>query len=199
MTMLISLSTQAAPESWGKNAILSANNEGMAIHLSDLSDITTIQRAARKIKSQGISDVALVGDGWNLAQCWAFHQGFTSVKNAGTVKYPHLGEDQAEFDARLTCSQFMREIINAPSDQLTPEQLAQQAAQFIQQQAVEKGLNSAVSYHIIAGEDLKAQNYMGIWTVGKGSENAPAMLQLDFNPTGNADAPVFACLVGNHF
>lgn len=196
MTMFISLSTQAAPESWGKNAILSANNEGMTLHLSDFSDITTIQRAARKLKAQGITDVTLKGEGWQLAQCWAFHQGFTSVKNAGSVQYPDLGNEQAEFQARLTCSQFMREIINAPSDQLTPEQLAEKAAQFIQQQAVEKGGDSAISYQIIVGEALKAQSYLGIWTVGKGSENAPAMLQLDFNPTGKADAPVLACLVG---
>lgn len=196
MTMFISLSTQEAAAAWGKNAILSAHNEGMTIHLKDFTDITTLQRAARKIKSQGIVNVTLTGEDWGLAQCWAFHQGFTSVKNAGSVQFPDLGQEQAEFEARLTCSQFMRDIINAPSDQLTPQQLAEKAAQFIRQQAVEKGLDSAVSYQIIAGEALKEQNYMGIWTVGKGSENQPAMLQLDFNPTGNPDAPVFACLVG---
>ncbi len=32
--------------------------------------------------------------------------------------------------------------------------------------------------------------------MGKGSAHLPAMLQLDFNPTGNPDAPVLACLVG---
>lgn len=32
--------------------------------------------------------------------------------------------------------------------------------------------------------------------MGRGSANPPAMLQLDFNPTGNPDAPVLACLVG---
>lgn len=200
MSMQITLSTQSAPEAWGKKAILSANEKGMTIHLaekkSETEQLTAIQQAARKIKNQSILAVELAGEGWDLERCWAFHQGFTSVKNAGSVQYPDLGEDQAEFDARLECTTFTRSIINKPSDQLTPVQLSEQAADFIRQQAVKKGLSSAVKAEIISGEALKEQGYAGIWTVGKGSENPPAFLALDFNPTGNADAPVLACLVG---
>ena len=32
--------------------------------------------------------------------------------------------------------------------------------------------------------------------MGRGSERPPVMLELDFNPTGDADAPVAAALVG---
>ena len=32
--------------------------------------------------------------------------------------------------------------------------------------------------------------------MGRGSINPPAMLQLDFNPTTDPNAPVLACLVG---
>lgn len=32
--------------------------------------------------------------------------------------------------------------------------------------------------------------------MGRGSINPPAMLQLDFNPTNDPNAPVLACLVG---
>lgn len=46
------------------------------------------------------------------------------------------------------------------------------------------------------GKKLEQQNYQGIWNVGKGSVNDAAMLQLDFNPTQDQNAPVFACLVG---
>ena len=46
------------------------------------------------------------------------------------------------------------------------------------------------------GEALKEQGYHGIFTVGRGSINPPAMLQLDFNPTNDPNAPVLACLVG---
>lgn len=199
MSMQITLSNTPASEKWGKKAILSANENGMTIHLNEKSAseaFITIQQAARKIKNQGILAVTLAGEGWDLEQCWAFHQGYVSVKNAGTVQYPNLGEAQAEFDVRLECTTFTRTIINKPSDQLTPVQLAEQAVEFVTQQAGKKGLNSAISAEIISGEDLKKQGYLGIWTVGKGSENPPAFLTLDFNPTGKADEPVLACLVG---
>ena len=67
---------------------------------------------------------------------------------------------------------------------------------FISEQAEQVERESAVKFEVISGETLLEQNYQGIWAVGKGSANPPALLQLDFNPTGDEDAPVFACLVG---
>ncbi len=195
MTMKIYLSQNPAPEVWGKNALLSANDQGMTIHLQQ-DPLTTIQKAARKIKNQGILNAELSADGWGLEECWAFHQGFVSVKNAGSVQFPNLGADQAEFNARIHCSTFTRELINTPSDVLTPEMLAHQAAEFILHQADKYVGKGKVSFEIIAREALNERGYHGIWTVGKGSAHLPAMLQLDFNPTGNPDAPVLACLVG---
>lgn len=194
-SMQITLSSTAAPEVWGKNAILSANDQGMTIHLVK-DELTTIQQAARKIKNQNILNVTLTGEGWGLEQCWAFHQGFVSVKNAGSVTYPALNEQQTEFDARLACSSFTRDIINEPSDRLTPEVLAHKAAEFILHQADKYVGKGKVSFEIVAREALNERGYHGIWTVGKGSAHLPAMLQLDYNPTGNPDAPVLACLVG---
>lgn len=195
MTMKIYLSQNPAPEVWGKNALLSANDQGMTIHLQQ-DPLTAIQKAARKIKNQGILNAELSADGWGLEECWAFHQGFVSVKNAGSVQFPNLGADQAEFNARIHCSTFTRELINTPSDVLTPEMLAHQAAEFILHQADKYVGKGKVSFEIIAREALNERGYHGIWTVGKGSAHLPAMLQLDFNPTGNPDAPVLACLVG---
>lgn len=195
MTMQIKLSTQPAPSAWGKKAILSATESGMTIHLQEPS-LQTIQKAARKIKNQGILDVSLVGDGWDLEHCWAFHQGFNSVKQAGSVQYPDLGQEQAEFEARVECSIFTRTLINLPSDQLTPLELVKKAQDFLTEQAVKKGLKNAISAEVIASEALKEKGFHGIWTVGKGSENPPAFLHLDFNPTGKDDEPVLACLVG---
>lgn len=195
MTMQIKLSTQPAPSAWGEKAILSATESGMTIHLQEPS-LQTIQKAARKIKNQGILDVSLVGDGWDLEHCWAFHQGFNSVKQAGSVQYPDLGQEQAEFEARVECSIFTRTLINLPSDQLTPLELVKKAQDFLTEQAVKKGLKNAISVEVIAGEALKEKGFHGIWMVGKGSENPPAFLHLDFNPTGKDDEPVLACLVG---
>lgn len=193
-TMQIYLSTQPAAEVWGKNAILSVSDQGMTVH-GEKNALATIQKAARKIKNQGILNVSLAGDGWGLEECWAFHQGFVSVKNTGSIAFPAV-ENQAEFDARLACSTFTRELINEPSETLTPEALAHKAAEFIVHQADKFAGKGKVSFEIVAREALKERGYSGIWAVGKGSANLPAMLQLDFNPTGNPDAPVLACLVG---
>lgn len=193
--MQITLSTQPAAEQWGKDALLSANQNGMTIHLQK-DPLVSIQKAARKIKNQGILNVALVGEGWGLEESWAFQQGFVSVKSTGEITFPALNDAQAEFDARLACSTFTREIINEPSDVLTPEVLAHKAAEFIVHQADKYAGKGKVSFEIISREAVKDRGYLGIWAVGKGSANMPAMLQLDFNPTGNPDAPVLACLVG---
>ena len=90
----------------------------------------------------------------------------------------------------------MRGIINEPAQTLTPVKLAERAAEFISKQAESYADKSAVSFQIISGEALKEQGYHGIFTVGRGSVNPPAMLQLDFNPTNDPNAPVLACLVG---
>ncbi len=195
VTMNITLSQDPAPEQWSKNAILSANQQGMTIHLQK-DPLTTIQRAARKIKNQGVLNVTLSGQGWTLEECWAFHQGFISVRNTGTVSYPDLAEQQAEFDARLHCSDFTRALINESSETLTPERLAQKAAEFITKQSEQYLGKNVVFAEMISGEVLKQQGYHGIWTVGKGSANKPTLLKLDFNPSGDINAPVLACLVG---
>lgn len=196
MFMPIFLSQQPASEVWGKNAIVSFNESSITIH-NLKNSLITIQQAARKIKNQGILNVTLHGDGWDLETCWAFHQGFNSVKNQGEVQYPILEKSkQKELEARLSCSAFMRSQINLPSDQLTPEALAHNASTFILHQAEKYAPKNSVSFTILSREALFEQNYHGIWSVGKGSIHPPALLQLDFNPTGNPDEPVLACLVG---
>lgn len=199
MAMQILLSNEPATEAWGKKALLSFHGEQAVIHLSknnEKNDRTLVQKAARKLRNQGISDVELVGERWRLENCWAFYQGFYTAKQDWAVEFPELGEDHDELLARIQCGDFVREMINLSSSEITPIELAQHAVDFITQQAEQVELESAVNFEIISGEELVKQNYQGIWTVGKGSANPPALLQLDFNPTGNENAPVLACLVG---
>ncbi|MDP8099861.1 aminopeptidase PepB [Pasteurella atlantica] len=189
--MKIYLSTQPAPEQWGNNALISFNDEGIIIHLRD-NALNSIQQAARKIKNQGITTVSLIGNAWMLEECWAFQQGFVSVKNCGKINFPKLTkQEQSELDARIRCTQFTKELINTPSDVVTPEVLVHKAVTFIEEFA-----ENSISVKVISGEALKEQNYQGIWAVGKGAVNSPAMLQLDYNPTNDEKAPVLACLVG---
>ena len=189
--MKITLSTAAADARWGEKATLTSNDSGMTIHLTGSDALTTIQRAARKIDAQGIRHVSLSGD-WDLEKSWAFWQGYRSPKGERTVEWATLNDsDRAEFDSRMKIINWVRDTINLPAEDLSPEQLAQRAVDLL------SGVGSNhVSYRITKGDDLRKQGYMGLHTVGRGSTRSPALLALDFNPTGDEKAPVFACLVG---
>jgi len=189
--MKIVLSTAAADPRWGEKAILTSNDSGMTIHLAGDDTLATIQRAARKIDSQGIRHVSLSGS-WDLEQCWAFWQGYRAPKGERKVAWPVLNDaDSAEFTRRQKIIDWVRDTINLPAEDLSPEQLTQRAVDLLSDIAGDQ-----VSYRITKGEDLRAQGYMGLYTVGRGSTRNPALLALDYNPTGDEHAAVFACLVG---
>ncbi|MCG8709440.1 aminopeptidase PepB [Brenneria sp. 4F2] len=190
--MLISLSNQPADARWGEKAPLSVNDQGFTIHLNGASPLAAIQRAARKIDGQGIRHVKLAGDGWDLENCWVFWQGFRGPKGKRTVEWPELNDaDQQELNDRLKIVDWVRDTINLPAEDLAPEQLATRAIDLLCDVA-----GDTISYRITKGDDLREQNYAGIYTVGRGSDRSPVLLALDYNPTGNPDAPVLACLVG---
>lgn len=197
MAMEVTLSQQCADEMWGKNALVSFSENRAIIHFSEKQERRLIQQAARKLRNQGIKAVRLSGEHWNLDRCWVFYQGFFSAKQDHQITFPSLAEkEQQELNLRLTCSDFTREIINLSSSIITPAELAQRVADFILQQAQKVGRRDAVSLQILTKKQLQERGYQGIWQVGKGSINEPVMLQLDFNPTGEAQAPVLASLVG---
>ena len=190
--MNIALSTAAADARWGEKAILSSSNEGMTIHLTGGDALATIQRAARKIDGQGVRHVVLSGDGWDLEKSWAFWQGYRGPKGERSVDWAPLGDNErAELEYRLSIIDWVRDIINQPAEELGPEQLARRAVDLIAKYA-----GDTVSYRITKGDDLREQNYMGLHTVGRGSTRGPALLALDYNPGGDENAPVYACLVG---
>lgn len=190
--MKITLSTQPADARWGEKASYSINNDGIALHLNGKDDLGLIQRAARKIDGMGIKHVALSGEGWNTDRAWAFWAGYKGPKGTRKVEWPTLDDVQkSELDNRLTIIDWVRDTINAPAEELGPEQLAQRAVDLLCSVAGEK-----MSYRITKGEDLREQGYLGLHTVGRGSERPPVLLALDYNPTGDKEAPVYACLVG---
>lgn len=190
--MNIALSTTAADARWGEKAILSSNEQGMTIHLTGGDALATIQRAARKIDGQGIRQVTLSGDGWDLEKSWAFWQGYRGPKGKRSVDWAPLSDsDREELERRLNIIDWVRNVINQPAEELGPEQLARRAVDLISKYA-----GDAVSYRITKGEDLREQNYMGLHTVGRGSSRSPVLLALDYNPGGDENTPVYACLVG---
>ncbi len=190
--MKITLSTQPADARWGEKATYSINNDGITLHLNDSDDLGLIQRAARKIDGLGIKHVTLDGEGWDVDRSWAFSSGYKGPKGTRKIEWANLdAAAQKELTSRLTIIDWVRDTINAPAEELGPEQLAQRAVDLLNKVAGDN-----VSYRITKGEDLREQNYMGIHTVGRGSERPPVLLALDYNPTGDKAAPVFACLVG---
>ena len=190
--MKITLSTQPADARWGDKAAYSINDDGISLHLTGRDDTGLIQRAARKIDGMGIKHVALTGEGWDVERTWAFWAGYKGPKGSRQVQWPALDDVQkAELDNRLTYIDWVRDTINAPAEELGPEQLAQRAVDLLCGVACDH-----VSYRITKGEDLRDQNYMGLHTVGRGSDRPPVLLTLDYNPTGDKEAPVYACLVG---
>ncbi|MFM2485011.1 aminopeptidase PepB [Celerinatantimonas yamalensis] len=193
--MYVSLSHQAAASKWGEGATLSFTSDGAIIHLlsEHLGDqLRTVQKMARKLSNQGISAIQLAGGSWDLEFCWSFQQGYFTAKQTGQVDFPVLDDSaQKEFDARLKTVNWARQIINQGPAQLYPQRLCQQAAELLQSLAPEH-----VTYQVIEGDALLEHQYVGIYEVGRGSDKAPAMLQLDYNPTSNADEPVAAALVG---
>jgi PepB aminopeptidase len=190
--MKITLSTQPADARWGEKATYSINTDGITLHLTGQDDTDLIQRAARKIDGLGIKHVSLEGEGWDTDRSWAFWAGYKGPKGTRKIAWANLDEaGQQELENRLKIIDWVRDTINAPAEELGPEQLAQRAVDLLSGVAGEK-----MSYRITKGEDLREQNYMGIHTVGRGSERPPVLLALDYNPTGNKETPVFACLVG---
>ncbi|MDT3413253.1 aminopeptidase PepB [Kosakonia cowanii] len=190
--MKVTLTTQPADARWGEKAAYSINNDGIALHLTGNDDLGLIQRAARKIDGLGIKHVALSGEGWDADRSWAFWSGYKGPKGTRKVEWAQLDEaQQKELDSRLKVIDWVRDTINASAEELGPEQLAQRAVDLLFSVGGDK-----VSYRITKGEDLREQNYMGLHTVGRGSERPPVLLALDYNPTGNPDAPVYAALVG---
>ncbi|MGF1699221.1 aminopeptidase PepB [Photobacterium makurazakiensis] len=190
--MNVLLSTETADEKWGKNALITFEADGAVIHVNADDVLASIQRAGRKLDNQGIKQVELAGDGWELETIWAFVQGHRNSKPGNEVIWQALADaEQAELQARITATNWVREIINQSAEVVRPSQLATRAAEFIKSLAPEH-----VTYKIIKGNDLLDEGWNGIHTVGRGSERSPAMLRLDYNPTGDANAPVHTCLVG---
>ncbi len=190
--MNITLSTQPADARWGEKASFSIGNDGITLHLNGKDNLTLIQRAARKIDGQGFKYVRLAGEGWDLEKSWAFWMGYRGPKGERRVEWPELDEVQRhELENRLKIIDWVRDTINLPAEDLGPSQLTQRAVDLLSDVGGEQ-----ISYRITRGEDLREQGYAGIHTVGRGSERTSALLTLDYNPTGDEEAPVYACLVG---
>ncbi|MDX1279631.1 aminopeptidase PepB [Shewanella colwelliana] len=187
--MKIILTNDAPAAHWGKADVTFEQGQAY-IHLQAGDHLRQVQQAARKLRSQGLSQVALCGEHWELHTQWAFAQGFATAKGAGEIQWTGDESMQKLLTDRLASASFARQQINETPENLAPVTLASQSAKWLAEIGGDK-----VSYRIIEGEELLQQKWIGIHAVGRGSERPPAMLELDYNPLGE-DAPVSVALVG---
>ncbi|MFM4995801.1 aminopeptidase PepB [Aeromonas sanarellii] len=194
--MNVQLSTQVAAAVWGEGAQLSFSGDQALIHLGGVLQeqdvLRTVQRAARRLESTGIKQVRLAGEGWDLERRYAFAQGFYAAKGVRELDFGEQnGQEAGELAALLKATHWVREVTNGCPEAIYPMSLAESALLLIRSLAGDR-----VTARITAGEALRESGHIGIWSVGRGSEREPVLLELDYNPTGDANAPVVAALVG---
>jgi PepB aminopeptidase len=190
-TLSILLSDNPAPKYWGLDALLSFSDDTITVHYKSKNRLSAIQQAGRKLDNLGIKSVKLKGEGWSLEECWHFWLGYRNAKNSNKVMWAKLNnKDKQELKHRLAIIDWCRDIVNQQAETLSPVELATQSAKLI------GSFSADVTYTITSGEALKEHGYMGIYTVGKGSDRPAALLELDYNPTQNPNLPITACLVG---
>ncbi|PAJ75824.1 aminopeptidase PepB [Pseudoalteromonas sp. NBT06-2] len=189
--MIVRLTEQAPAAHWC-SVNLSFDNDGALVHLSENETLKNVQKAARSLAGQGIKEVELKGEAWCTESQWAFYQGFVSPKAQDGVAFvDNAQSDLKELSSLKISALFARKVINGSAEDIYPESLAEKAAEFIQSLAPEY-----VSYQIIKGDALLEAQWIGIHAVGRGSDRKPVLLELDYNPTGDENAPVAAALVG---
>ncbi|HEX5792799.1 MAG TPA: aminopeptidase PepB [Rheinheimera sp.] len=187
----IQLQQGNAADKWGK-ALLTPVAEGFQLHLNAKDALRCVQKAARSLDGFGLTQVQLTGTLWTLELQWAFYQGFCSAKKAGGVLFAGDAATQTQLEQLAQCFSWAKKVTNQAPDELYPEQLAKVAVAFIESVAP----TGTVQSQILLDQQLLAAGWHGLHAVGRGSARKPAMLVLDYNPTGQADAPVSAALVG---
>jgi PepB aminopeptidase len=186
----VSITTQAPADYYSAGTVLSVNGQTAQIHLvGPENNLSIIQKSARILDSLGVMQVELTGS-WEIEQQWAFAQSFTTTKKQHHIQW--CDDDNAiELSHRYQAMIFTRNITNATPEDLSPEILAK---------TCEDWLTSIDEKHISSkrwvGEALKEQGWMGIYHVGRGSIRPPVLIEIDYNPTGDSNAPISACLVG---
>lgn len=188
----IRLSEQPSAGAWGDNALLGYQEDGAVIHFSGDYPLRRIQQAARQLQSQGASRASLEGEGWSYERQWAFYCGFAATMKPVELKWASIDEDELELlNARRRSADWVRRVVNATPEEMYPEKLANEAIEYLSAIAGDR-----ISHELLVGDKLLEQGWIGTYSVGRASCRPPVMLTLDYNPTGEADVPVAACLVG---
>jgi len=163
----------------------------ICIEESDQQALRKIQKSARSIEELGVTHVHLQGELWSEKAQWVFALGFTCVNKLSSVEFSGNEQTITTLNNKLAVYAWSRDLTNQTPTQLYPMKLAATTAEYLSALAP-----NYVSSTIIAGDDLLTKGWVGIYNVGKGSIHKPCLLEVDYNPTGDNNAPVAASLVG---
>lgn len=170
------------------------NDQGLAIvaEQDEGQMLRAIQQAGRKLDQAGVGVIEAAGQGWTLERQWALAQGFVDPKKRNEIRWnaDDLGVAE-QLQAMFDTISWARDLVNLPPQTIYPESLCTRVIDKLKSIA-----GDSISYRLLRDEELLEEGWMGIHTVGRASMHKPTMLQLDFNPTGDVDAPVDAALIG---
>ncbi|GAA5137704.1 aminopeptidase PepB [Thalassotalea piscium] len=189
----IFLTANKSVSQWQSDNLLQIIDDDIYIYLddNDLFPLQSIQKAGRSIEKMGVKNAHLQGDSWKADSQWAFALGFTCVDKLTNIEFNGDEDVVSKLNDKLAVYAWSRDLTNQTPSQLTPLLLAEKAQKYITTQAPEY-----VKTHVISGEALSEQGWTGVYNVGKGSVNPPCIIEIDYNPTGDDQAAVTACLVG---
>lgn len=185
------LTTEKATEgAWKASAAAVFTELGASINLAanEADSLRKIQKAGRQLDNVGVKQVVLSGDGWSRERQWAFSKGFTDTRSRNQISW---AGDGAELDHLRDTAAWVRELVNLGPADIYPESLADRVISKLTDLAPQH-----ITSTIIKGDALLEHGWVGIHAVGRASKRPPLMLVVDYNPTGQADAPVTAALVG---
>lgn len=190
---MVELTRQPAEQSWGEQSRLTFVENVAKIHvestLPELDKIRVVQKAARQLESFAIPMVSLTGD-WSAEEQWAFAQSYTTP--ARQHHFTWCDDDsKSTLEKRYEALVFTRQLVNETPEELSPQNLAGRALNWL-----EKIGGGNISSRQWVGSELAEAGWTGIYNVGRGSVRPPVLLEVDYNPSGDPEAPVSAALVG---
>lgn len=127
--------------------------------------------------------IDLAAIAWGLG-----HYSFCTYRSVTAPYEPKLllpaGSDYSHIERTINATYLIRDLINTPTEDLGPAQLAEAASNLAEQ--------FGAKLKLVIGDDLLKKNYPAIHAVGRASVNAPRLIDLQW---GKKDHPLIT-LVG---
>ncbi|WP_119395232.1 aminopeptidase PepB [Salinibius halmophilus] len=185
MAIAVSLATTDKPE-WLASPVLTTNT-GFQVFVQ-ANDLRAVQAAGFAVRAQTQEPLHLQGE-WPQEAQWAFYQGAATAKLPNAVQFTDA--ENKELLARAKAVTWLRQVTNGTPEDISPVALADAAVTYL----------TSCSPHVSVrnrwqGEALVQAGWQGVWQVGRGSTRPPVLIEIDYNPTGDDDAPVATALVG---